>query len=545
MKRMIRHIILTVILGASCISCDKWLEVEPKSNLSTENFYSTDTEAEQALMGVYNALMPLSTYSWMMSELRSDNIWADNAEDSATQRDYIDIFSYNPNISIISTVNDAWVDLYEVVARANLLLQELGEVELPDGEVTDPDTPATAAEEEPNIRLQIAAEARLLRGYAYFELVRYFGRVPMVLTPQSVDEAMETPQSEDYEIYEQVIIPDLEFAARHLTDEILDVKGEKAADGRANQVAAKALLGRVYLTMAGFPLYDSSKEALAVEALEWVIDYSAANKEKYWAKSATDWQKMWISDNDNKYHIFEIQYVARDGYGNPMVYWTAPKVGSDYIDLQMSGYQLAGTTELLALFKTDRNGDGAWDDVRYDGTFDFEFSSSLTFFDKFFEHKKKRAALGYGDISSQIVTRNYFPINHPIIRLEDVMLMYAELVGPTPKGVEQVNKIRTRAGLAELTMDQTADFDKVVEEERRRELAGEGIRWHDLVRHNKHIEALKHKFISYSTDSQGNVTRPKSYAMAARVMEGTHLYPIPDVQMKAKTGLYEQNEAYK
>lgn len=59
----------------------------------------------------------------------------------------------------------------------------------------------------------------------------------------------------------------------------------------------------------------------------------------------------------------------------------------------------------------------------------------------------KRKLLGYEDIDDQIADRTYFPINYPLIRLEDVMLMYAEIVGPTGKGKEMVNKIRTRAGL--------------------------------------------------------------------------------------------------
>ena len=62
----------------------------------------------------------------------------------------------------------------------------------------------------------------------------------------------------------------------------------------------------------------------------------------------------------------------------------------------------------------------------------------------------KRKALGYEDIDAQIVDRTYFPLNYPLIRLEDVMLMYAEIVGPTTKGIEMVDKIRVRAGLSKL-----------------------------------------------------------------------------------------------
>ena len=62
--------------------------------------------------------------------------------------------------------------------------------------------------------------------------------------------------------------------------------------------------GRVYLTMAGYPLYDVEKKVKAKELFEEVIDYADAKK-KFWAKDAEEWKNIWISDNDNKYHIFE------------------------------------------------------------------------------------------------------------------------------------------------------------------------------------------------------------------------------------------------
>ena len=89
----------------------------------------------------------------------------------------------------------------------------------------------------------------------------------------------------------------------------------------------------------------------------------------------------------------------------------------------------------------------------------------------------KRKLLGYEDIDDQIADRTYFPINYPLIRLEDVMLMYAEIVGPTGKGKEMVNKIRTRAGLDALDDDITIEnFADSVDIERRRELASECVR---------------------------------------------------------------------
>ena len=89
------------------------------------------------------------------------------------------------------------------------------------------------------------------------------------------------------------------LAVGSLTEEPKDYLGRKSASGRATLTAAKALLGRVYLTMAGFPLYDETKKELARELLEEVIDYADATG-KFWAKNASEWQRMWINENPAK-----------------------------------------------------------------------------------------------------------------------------------------------------------------------------------------------------------------------------------------------------
>ena len=126
------------------------------------------------------------------------------------------------------------------------------------------------------------------------------------------------------------------------------------------------------------------------------------------------------------------------------------------------------------------------------------------FYVKLFEHNVKRKELGYSDISSQIVDRNYFPTNYPLIRLEDIMLMYAEITGPA-EGKEYVDRIRTRAGLPKLDENITpANFADSVDIERRRELASEGIRWHDIVRQGRFKQLLQDMFKRYG--DEGNET---------------------------------------
>ena len=515
MKKLIY--IISVALGLTTASCNDFLNEEPESARFTNEFYKTVEQCEQGLTGVYNGLLPMAKHYLLLNDVRCDDVWTTAADDQ--HRDYVDLSVFNPAIYQLAEVNTAWVDLYELVYRANLVLEKMEGVEFSDE----------------SIKRSFQAEARFLRAYAYFDLVRYFGRVPLAMRTLSVSEASSLKQSEPMEVYEQCIIPDLQFAIENLLETPLTAKGKTAGAGHATPVAAKALLGRVYLTMAGFPLRDESRKDLAAHILKEVIDYAGTGR--FWAEGREMWPHIWISDNDNKYHIFEIQYIAASNLGNPAVYFQVPSLSTEYGTLRMSGYRITMDEGLKKLFKENS------DDIRYKYTYD----SKEDFYTKFFEHKIKRAELGYGDIDDQIVDRTYFPINYPLIRLEVVMLMYAEIVGPTAEGIAQVNRIRTRAGLQELAGEELTPegFAKAVDDERRRELAFEGIRWHDIVRHGNWQELVTRKFNNFIYDSEGNEVHAYYKKYLSNIKPGCYLLPIPDVQMKSRPGLYEQNEAYR
>lgn len=491
-------------------SCSEWLDYEPDSNRTTDNFYKTPYQMEQALNGVYNGLLPLAHYYLMLSDVRSDDVWTSTS--TSSQHDYVDISTFTDQIYVDATVNDAWESYYVIINRANTFLEKVTTIQMPEG-----------------IADKFAAEVRFLRALAYFELVRNFGRVPVVTKTISIEEAMSIPQSEASYVYENVIIPDLKYAADVLDDDIYNYKGEKGGVGRATRIAAQGLLARVYLTMAGFPLEKTEMLLPAMEMCDSVIQ-KAESSGKFFANSGYDWERIWVSDNDNKYHLFEIQYSCAKGMGNTMVFYAVPKVSKDYTHISMSGYSISASDALLAEYD-----DG---DIRKDATISTSYDG---FFTKFFEHKIKRASLGFSDIDSDIVDRTYFPINYPVLRLEDVMLMYAEIDAtvngaPSQKSIALVNRIRTRAGLKELTAEQTSSalFLSEVDKERRRELAGEGIRWYDIVRHNTWQLLLKDKFDKNVTT--GDYSR--------NIKDGRHLLPIPDNQLKVKNGLYTQNPGW-
>lgn len=107
-------------LGSLFSSCSDWLEIEPVDTRTTNYYYKTPKEMEQALMGIYNGLLPVSEYSLLMSELRSDNVWC--GEYTGAQRDYLAISTYDPNLAITSTISGAWEELYRIVYRTNVFL---------------------------------------------------------------------------------------------------------------------------------------------------------------------------------------------------------------------------------------------------------------------------------------------------------------------------------------------------------------------------------------------------------------------------------------
>lgn len=532
MKNMknIRNILLIIVCWVLVVGCSDYLDVEPTNGIRTDNFYQTPSQADNALTGLYGTLKPVPKYLFAMSEIRSDNVWVLT---DTKQNDYADVATFNANgLLTDDIVKNCWADYFKVVAAANMLLAKIENLEMDDA-----------------AKLQYMAEARFIRALAYFDLVRFFGRVPLTTTALTTEEAFQLGQSEAKELYNQVIVPDLQYAVEHLAETALDYQN-KIHTERVTKVAAKALLGKVYLTMAGFPLNDTSKKSLATVLLKEVIDY-ATLQGKYWAKTMTEWNNMWIHENDNKYFIFEIQYIASSGEGNPMVCLSVPSnPGTEWCANNLvTGTHLYIEKQLQMHYITKDPQTKEYLDLRVDGTMNLKetvdeegnvsTSTGNTFYVKFFENCIKRAKLGYSDMDASIVDRTYWPQNYPIIRLEDVMLLYAECVGPTTDGYAMLNQIRERAGLDPLEDLTDEAFQQEVANERRYELAEEGHRWFDLVRQNKYVETLQQMFRDDDTTVDGTYA-----AFANRVTKDMYLYPIPQSQIEVRKDLYTQNLGY-
>ena len=523
------------------ISCTNYLDAEMTENVNPKNFYKTDAQVDQAIVGLYNTINTIPKNRWFLSELRSDNVWLEKETVGGASE-----IGYFLNADLVSNgqVETAWKEYYSIVANANAILDKIED--------------ASFNREE--VQLEYEAEARFLRALAYFDLVRFFGNIPITTTSLSPEQSLVVKQTEAKEVYETIIIPDLQYASEYLfeTFERYDGANGKAV-GRATAMAAKALLAEVYVTMCGYPLNDNSKKSQALTLLKEVIDYSVANNNKWWAADIDEWNKMWIHENDNKYYIFEIQadIDASTSQGSTITPYTIDRswstnkyYGGTNAMTNGQNYGYPYVEPRLRQYFVQKNDSGAFVDQRCFNTITIKnqngqsLSGNECLFMKFWENKVKREAYGYDDMSGILLNKtSTWPQNFPVIRLENVILLYAEMLGRTTEGIAYLNKTRVRAGLKAYTASSfTTDEEylKAVLDERRYELAEEGHRWFDLVRHEKWQETLKDMFLKDGPTT----TNPLLVGYADNVLPFTYLYPIPQQQMQVQDGLYVQNVGY-
>lgn len=538
---------VAVIFTASCSS--DFLNVTPNNQLQTDNSYHTPTQAEQSIVGIYSNLRYLANDEYLyLSEVRSDNAWSNPNTDGL--REYSEIGTFRAG-SDITTFNLVWNEWYKVILDANTAITKIPGITFTTQSTKD----------------QFLGEAYFLRGWAYFELARLFGNIPIIDKPMSAAEVNSIKQSPATDVYKNMVVPDMSKAEALLpvSSAMKTAIGASATVyGRADKIAAKAMLGRIYMTMAGFPINDPVAQDSAEVKLKGVIDFSVANSNKYWAPDSTAWKKQWISENNNLYSIFAIQYRS-GGTGNSAIFDFSPALPPTYTTIRIFGNQIYIDKALM--YKMSRlNSKGKPDSRVYNTTILTGYAAetnwpaysnlqqSLTLSDgtvvnnvltnsmfyKYTNSIRKRAALGYtSNIETAMKDYNDWPVNYPVIRLEDVQLMYAEVLlnkhSDVAGAIGIVNKIRTRAGADALsTTLSVSDALLAVKNERQIELCGEGVRWFDLVRWNDWQNAITVKF-----NNSGS-----TYVDVANIKAGRYLYPIPQNQMQVKPGLYVQNPDY-
>jgi hypothetical protein len=430
-------------------SCNDILEINPIENNVSNSFYSNEIEIRQAVTGIYARLGRNGTntdfatdYFLLASEDRSDIRYLGGAETSA-QNDQLDLRKYLIT-SFSGTVLNIYSRLYSLIKEANNLLYYTKEDEY----------------------LRYRAEASFLRAYAYSELARSFGPVAIVTKPIENAEAITLPREPLEAVYAQ-IIQDLEYAAANL-DPVYT--GNEA--GRIGSLAAKALLGQVYMTMAGYPLNDQSAYGKAESVLGNIIN--AVNQ-----RFAPDYSTLFTLQNENKYDLFSIQfssgnlgtgsslpgYITNSGSGaSPFPEWTYSNYGQQGQDLRVDSILVNEMIENK--------------DKRLAASVDTGYWSSLNLETRTWVSRNiVTKFLEKDNTNSNIKSWNDFPRNFPILRPADAILLYAEALIMNNKAGEaksHIDKIRIRAGLEPLAGNPTLND---IKKERKFEFIGEGRRF--------------------------------------------------------------------
>ena len=537
-----------ILIGAAAMlalaSCsDDYLNTPPRDQMSPDGFYSTPSQCNQGVLGVYADLRYISDYEYlMMSEVRSDNMWVEPRPDG--ERSYSEIGTFRANASEV-TFEQTWNAWYKLIYDANMALQKIEKCDFTNEAIKN----------------QFLGEAHFLRGWAYFELARLYGNVPLILEPMSSQEANNVKQTDARTVITGTAIPDLEFALDNLPEKGKMVDGlGTAVTGRADKSAAQGMLARVYMQLAGFPFNDAEAESKAKTYLEQLL----AKKSQYWAPTIDAWRSQWLPSNANKYSVFAIQYRT-GGSGNPAVFDMSPALPPSFTSIRIFGNQIYPNKALMYQFeRTQSNGNKdlrgenytyihgydkesasfptysqQFEDVTVDGVTTSQQVNAINY--KYMASKRKCKEFGVdGTIENSMVDYYDWPVNYPVIRIEDMMLLYAEILcdeGDIAGAMNQVNEIRSRAGVdlrptSGISKDEATKYIRL---ERQLELFGEGVRWFDEVRYGTWQQDIINKFNIYNNVDGTDVSS---------VADGRYLYPIPSNQMSIVPGLYSQNKGY-
>lgn len=464
--------LLGLVLFMGLTSCsESFLEVDPTGTALEANYYKNEAELYSGLIAVYDRLGKQSGgFENMITMMNagSDDHFAGGG--GATDGTGIQSFS-DYSISPSTIPSSFWNDFYQGIFRANILLEKL-----PEAPVAD------------DVKTRITAEAKALRAYYYFELVRMFRNIPLILDRIPNADFYNVPQASPEAVYTQ-IEQDLTAAKQGLPSTISDMTNEA---GRFTKGAAQALLGKVYL-------YQGKNSEAASELSE--VNGTPGGTSSYGYKLVDNFADLWdINNKFNSESIIEIIHTDKSnanwGFwgsgadeGNTVNTMVSPRsitrpsgsTAPDYV----SGWSFNPVTEdLYNVMKSD---------PRFNATIaDFKALKAAGQIDYIPGYKDTGYFLKkFMPVTSEVSTGGGEPIlnyrqNVYAIRLADTYLLEAEALGGSgARAQELLDAVRARVGLPSIPVSL-----EIIAKERRLELAGEGHRWFDLVRTGKAATVL-------------------------------------------------------
>ncbi|KXX70803.1 RagB/SusD family nutrient uptake outer membrane protein [Flammeovirga sp. SJP92] len=486
--------ILAAGIAFGTMSCDKFLDLKPISEETSDTAYDKAKQIEGALVGAYETFQSSEYYVWdhvIFGDVRSDNAYAGGDNPEIFEADLLRVTPTN------SRVFRNWSEIYNGILKANTVIEK---VDL----VTDPQL----SEER---KLEIKGEALFLRAYHYFTLVKLHGGVPLILEPtkSTAPDDVRVPRSSRAEVYQQ-IIADLTEASNLLPDFYTDENGNDLGGStnkaRATMGAANALLAKVYAQSG-----DWNNTLLAIEKMESsTAGYSLL----------TNYGHLFDGEHyNNAESILEVQYLGTDEGNFAPQLLLPPSISGDTWRKFVTPSQ-----DLVAAY------DAEGDVTRKGAAILFE---EVSWVDEYwgnatgtsipFSYKWKKA-MGWASTD-----RPY------LLRLGDIVLLKAEALNETGQSgaaVSELNKIRSRANLEVVSGGLSKEVlrEKILLE-RRLELAQEGHRWDDLVRHNIAVSTM---------NDLVEIDLRTGQAVNYNMTEAKVLLPIPQQELDRNPAL-EQN----
>ncbi|MDP5171322.1 MAG: RagB/SusD family nutrient uptake outer membrane protein [Bacteroidia bacterium] len=496
MKRI--QIILGMLL---MVGCQGFLDKEPLTQVTTENFYQTEAQAIEALYAAYSTLQydcqpaPAGHFRWFWGDILSDD-----SEKGGSGPNDVASLARLENFEGRSTselVAAEWKADYDGVYYANVVLENIPDIEM-----------------NPFLKDQILGEARFIRAYMYYNLVTVFGGVPLVDKVLAPSEDL-IPRNTADEIWDFIesdlttAIPDLPLRSQYTVEET----------GRITKGAAQALLQRVYAwrgkwaeALALGQSIIGSAEYRLVANYGSIFTTAGENgpesvfEIQFMNRSNGDWGRF---EEGNLSNVFQRARGEFGGYGfNIPTQDLVDEFESDDPRLEYTVFRVGDQMGDRGVFTLDRTG------------FPHEYYSR-----KYFLNRSEEAPTGDANVNGAS--------NDRVIRYADVLLLTAEAAyhtGNEALARELVNEVRERARngvnniLPDVTATGTALLDAIYHE-RRVELALEGHRFFDLLR----------------TGRAGSVMRAKGFNFVDGVSE---LLPIPLQEIQLSNNTLEQNPGY-
>ncbi|UFH56171.1 RagB/SusD family nutrient uptake outer membrane protein [Spirosoma sp. KNUC1025] len=511
------------LITLSLTACNDFLKEAPEAFVSEDQYYKTQADAINAVNAVYFLLnsggstvqTPYNTLFNTGMNMAGDD---EDPGPGATNPD-VRSLAVLAHSSTNLRVYELWQQHYAAIKKANVVLEKVPAIEF-----------------DATLKNRLLGEAKFLRALYYFNLVRLYGDIPLITQYQKFVTASDyaIAKSPSTQVYEQ-IEKDLTEAAT-----VLPASYSAPDVGRATQGAAKALLAKVYLTKASLPLNIASHYQDAVKKAEEVLSAADGGTGTFGYNLFTNYADVFLPATKNGVeHIFSAQFKSNSqGQGNNenprSILSSIPGLSGNYA--HMVRYYTNGSDKFYNIYKIYKP-----TDKRRDVTFVRYFTSptngrkyALPIANSAVPNDSTPFFHKWWDPNSTSVTSES-AANVPILRYAELLLIHAEAEneanGPTAKAYKSINRVRSRAGLPNLTAGLTKDqFRDSLYLDRRLELVFEYQRWFDLIRQK---------------DASGKSTFVANLQKVGKTnaAEKHRLYPIPQSEID-NNSLLTQNPGY-